>query len=62
MCAIHMICRKYEITVRGRLGLMEQSDLDTTSANQKRGTHLKDTETGCTIRIPLQAEVQASRL
>ena len=44
MCARHKICRKYEITVSDRLGLMEQSDLDT-SVNQKRLIHHKDTET-----------------
>lgn len=34
MCPMHKICIKYEITVSGRLELMEQSDLDT-SVNQK---------------------------
>lgn len=34
MCAVHKICIKYEITVSGRVALMEQSDLDT-SVNQK---------------------------
>ena len=33
------------VTVSGRLGLMEQSDLDNTSVNLKRLIHHKDTET-----------------
>lgn len=43
MCAMHKMCRKNEITVRGRLGLMKQSDLDT-SVNQKRLTPQKSTD------------------
>lgn len=41
---MHKICIKYEITVSGRLELMEQSDLDT-SVNQKGLNPQKNTDT-----------------
>lgn len=44
MCAIPKMCIRNEITVRGRLGLLKQSDLDT-SVNQKRLTPQKSTDT-----------------